>query len=140
MILCLPVLSLLIVTVGQRGTSVAQEDRIFVKGRPVVGNYKYGAKCVREKPNPQTGECSVKWYWKYNNCNAGDRCEDPSVGNTAGACGGTVDAGSNTSGHILAGQCAADVCPSVGCRNGGWYKTCCKYNDYGPVAPVLGIP
>ena len=101
-------------------------------------NYKYSAKCVREKPDPQTGECSAKWYWKYNNCNAGDRCEDPSVGNTAGACGGTVDAGSNSSGHILAGQCAAGACPSVGCRNGGWYKTCCKYNDYGAGGPSVG--
>jgi len=101
-------------------------------------NYRYGAKCYKGKPDNH-GDCEGAYYFKYNNCNAGDRCEDPSVGNNAGDCGGTVDAGTNTNGHILAGRCNASYCPDLGCRNGGWYKTCCKYNDNdGSNSPSVG--
>jgi hypothetical protein len=93
-------------------------------------NYKFGAQCVRGKPNEFTGECSAYWHWQYRNCSASDRCQDSSVGNNAGSCdSGGYQSGSNSSGQILAGQCSAAMCSSTGCSNGGWYKTCCKYRD-----------
>jgi hypothetical protein len=91
-------------------------------------NYKYDGKCVRE-PYDIYATCTSKWSFRYNNCSAADRCEDPSIGNTAGVCGGGGGgSGNNTSGKILAGQCSASSCPGTGCSNGGWYKSCCHIN------------
>ncbi|HUV72364.1 MAG TPA: hypothetical protein VMW25_05120 [Clostridia bacterium] len=90
--------------------------------------YRYGGKCYKGKPDAD-GNCIGQYYWKYNECLASDRCEDSSVGNVEWQCslpdkggGGT---GSNTNGRILPGICSAGTC-SEGCRNGGWYKTCCR--------------
>ena len=71
----------------------------------------------------------ARWLFDYADCSAADRCEDGSVGNDAGQCGGDGGTGSNSTGAVLAGICDSGGCPGVGCRNGYWYKTCCQYID-----------
>lgn len=94
----------------------------------ITWEYKYNPKCVRPKPNEQ-GLCPDRWQYQFKDCSAADRCQDPSVGNNPGGCGGAGGTGSNSSGVILYGQCNASSCPVEGCQNGYWYKTCCFIND-----------
>ena len=90
-----------------------------------IWTYLYGAECkVKSKYDPDRG-ITCTWTWKYKNCSASDRCEGGP--NQSGACQNVSDAEmfsvSNSSGHILAGQCSASECSEEGCKNGGWYKT-----------------
>ncbi|HUW24829.1 MAG TPA: hypothetical protein VMW04_04415, partial [Patescibacteria group bacterium] len=87
--------------------------------------YQFNGRCNRPDRDPETGLCPGKWYYTYKECSAADRCEDSRVGNIEWACGGAGGTGSNTNGKILPGICSAGTC-SEGCRNGGWYKTCCR--------------
>ncbi len=92
--------------------------------------YKYHPWCVKPAEDPNDpGVCPGKWYFEFKDCSAADRCQDPSVGNNPGGCGGEGGTGSNSSGVILYGQCNASSCPEEGCQNGYWYKTCCFIND-----------
>ncbi|MGI5826099.1 MAG: hypothetical protein ACOX50_01650 [Patescibacteria group bacterium] len=87
--------------------------------------YEFDGRCTRPDRKSTTGLCAGQWHYKYKKCSAADRCEDPSVGNVAWACGGAGGGtGSNTNGKILPGLCSAGTC-SEGCRNGEHYKTCC---------------
>jgi len=123
-----------------QAAGVDRPDEVCRTSGPDAWIYTFVVRC-QKCTNPKEEGCGYRYEYETKNCSASDRCEGGP--NRTNACQEVSDAEmfsvSNSSGHILAGQCSASECSEEGCKNGGWYKTCCKYNDVdGSGGPSVG--
>ena len=85
--------------------------------------YTFKTACLK-CTNRYRGNCTPTYEYNTKDCSASDRCEGGP--NQINACQEVSDAEmfsvSNSSGHILAGQCSASDCSEEGCKNGGWFR------------------